>query len=189
MDLKKEHHACKEIFDKLFDTPDGESVACDIWRSMVGEGENFDNCIGENFNQLLRTIGRDWFGSSGIGDTTIEFYCTTYILWLYLVVSRTYEILDSLNPKKSNDFIEKKRVSLQAFNEINLWAKFIKHPKEFIFCHWPEHTCEGHLFNKQGERTIISSSYLKDHYASEAAKRPTILKNNINVVGLHMLRF
>jgi hypothetical protein len=182
MDTLKVHNECKEIYNSLFETEDGESISCDIWRAMVGENEEFDNCIGENFNQILWTIKNNWFENDAFASTSIDFYNTNYLLWLYLVVARVYEVFDALNPDNKNDLITKKRLNLKFFNEINLWAKFIKHPKEFIFCHWPEYCCEGQRPTKTVDRLLINSSYLKEHYTSEQDKRPVALKNNTNVV-------
>lgn len=182
MDNHKTHKQCLIIFEQLFDTEHGQSVGCDIWNAFVGDEENFDNCIGENFNQLLWSIKRNWFDNHSFADTSVEFYNITYIFWLYLIVSRAYEIFDSVNPKKTNDLIEKRRNSLKTFNEINLWAKFIKHPKEFIFCHWPEASCEGQRPAKIGERIVINTNYLKEHYSAENNPRPIGLKNKTNVV-------
>lgn len=182
MSLRQIHKDCKEIFEELFDTEDRESISCDIWRAFAGEDEEYDNCIGENFNQLLWTIRDNWFGNDSFALTSMEFYTTTYIIWLYLVVARVYEIFDSLNPDNKNSLITKKRLSLKSFNEINLWAKFVKHPKEFIFCHWPEYYYEGQKINKNVNSLLIDTSYLKDHYNNEGDTRPIALKNNENVI-------
>jgi len=182
MNSKNTHLACKEIFDELFATTDGQSIGCDIWRAFVGEEELYDNCIGENFNQLLWTIKDNWFDAPTYEHSTPYFYNTTYIIWLYLVVAQAYEIFDTLNKDQKNEIFHKKKLSLKGFNEINLWAKFIKHPKEFIFCHWPEYSCEGQKLPLKKERSIINTSYLKNHYKSEKDKRPVALKNNLNVI-------
>jgi len=182
MDLLKTHHDCKEIFEELFNTEDGQSIGCDIWRALVGEDEEFDNCIGENFNQILWTIKDNWFGNDSFANTTLEFYNTNYIIWIYLVVARAYEVFEAVNRDNKNELVKKKRLALSAFNEINLWAKFIKHPKEFIFCHWPEYCCEGQRFSKSEDRLLINTGYLKVHYNNESDKRPIALKNNVNVI-------
>ena len=176
------HKECEQIFDQLFETEDGESIGCDIWRAMVGEDEDYDNCIGENFNQILWTIKNDWFGLKEFGKTSLPFYNTNYIIWLYLVVARVYEIFDAVNPDEKSPLITKERLSLKTFNEVNLWAKFIKHPKEFIFCHWPNYCCEGERIEKSDKTLLISTGYLKQHYNNEKDKRPIALKNNVNVL-------
>lgn len=182
MDTIKTHADCKVVFDKLFETEHGQSIGCDIWKAMVGEDEKFDNCIGENFNQVLWMIKDNWFENEAFARTSVEFYNTNYLLLLYLVVSRVYEVFDAVNSDNKNELVKKKRISLTTFNEINLWAKFIKHPKEFIFCHWPEYSCEGQNHSRKPDNLIINSSYLKDHYNTEQDKRPIALKNNVNVV-------
>ena len=150
---------------------------------MGDDQDTHDNCLGENFNQLLYTIRIDWFRNVSHEQSSKEFYNNTYILWLYLVVARVYEVFDTIDPKGKNDLLQKKRRSLKTFDEINLWAKFIKHPKEFIFAHWPEASCEGRLHNRSRTNAIrITTAYLKEHYVSDDAKRPVELKNNTEVV-------
>ena len=182
IDLNKTHQLCSEEFEKLFDTEDSESISCDIWRAFSGENEEFDNSIGENFNQLLWSIKDNWFDNESNGKLKFDFYNYTYIFWLYLVVARVYEIFDQFERISKSDLFERKRVSLRTFNEINLWAKFTKHPKEFILCHWPEYKCEGEYIKKDIDTILITSSYLKDHYNAADDDRPEILKNNTNVV-------
>ncbi|MBK7295628.1 MAG: hypothetical protein IPI91_02720 [Flavobacteriales bacterium] len=178
-----EHEQCAEIFENLFLTSDGNSVGCDIWRALVGDERLYDNCLGENFNQLLHTIHDDWFGNSAWKETSIEFYNTTYIFWLYLVVARVNEVFDTIDPKGTNQLVQKKRRSLSTFHEINLWAIFSKHPKEFIYAHWPEASCEGRTHSRTRSTAIrINTAYLKAHYSSESDKRPIELKNHTNVV-------
>lgn len=176
------HSKCATLFDKLFETKDGNSVGCDIWRALVGDPLCYENCIGENFNQLLESIRDDWFKHPEFAETSTSFYNTTYITWLYYVVARVYEVLDTIDPTRTDARIQKCRKAFTAFAEVNLWAKFFKHPKEFFFTHWAKVGCEGEQI-EAGEGAIrVDSAYLKRHYTAGRSPRPAELKNNTEVI-------
>ncbi|MBI1228320.1 MAG: hypothetical protein GC192_24005 [Bacteroidetes bacterium] len=184
INLEEIHKSCGEIFStELLESPNGRSLACGIWDAMIGDDGSNDNCIGENFNQLIQTLKSGWFeGYIPNGGTRIQFYTYTYIFWLYLFLERIEVILNEIDPERSyapiNDFYRK----LNTMNEIRLWANFIKHPKNFIFVHWPDFTFVGQVIRKNANTKIINTAYLKNHYSNEKQNKPDELDNNDDVV-------
>jgi len=184
IDLAKIHTSCGEIFiKKLLESPNGRSIACDIWDVMTADGTADQNCIGENFNQLIQSIKTGWFeGYNPTDETQIQFYSYTYIFWLYLFLERIEVILNEIDPDRSFGPINEFYRTLKTMNEIRLWANFMKHPKNFIFVHWPEFTFVGKKINKIETTKLINTTYLKDHYSSEKQNKPEELTNNDDVV-------
>lgn len=186
VDLTRVHTKCGKIFrEKLLENPNGRSLACDIWDVMTGEGNNAkDNCIGENFNQLIQTVISGWFEDyKPNSDTRVVFYVYTYLFWLYLFIERIEVILNEVDPNRNYGPINKFYNGLKTMNEIRLWANFMKHPKNFIFVHWPQFTFVGKSLRKNSNNTqIINTSYLKEHYSNESQKKPATLNNCDDVI-------
>ena len=184
IDLLEIHFQCEDIFNiELLESPNGRSLACSIWDAMTNDDGSNENCIGENFNQLIQTVKTSWFETYfPTGETNIQFYAYTYIFWLYLFLERIEVILNEIDPDRSyapiNNFYRK----LDSMNTIRLWANFMKHPKNFIFVHWPQFTFVGKVIRKNLNTKIINTSYLKDHYSNEAQQKPEELDNNDDVI-------
>ena len=185
LNLLQIHEKCREIFitDLLESPPYGRSKACSIYDVMVGEGGSEENCIGENFNQLIQTVKDGWFLEyTPKSDSTIQFYTYTYIFWLYLFLERIEVILNEIDPERTYGPINEFYRGLTTMNEIRLWANFIKHPKNFIFVHWPEFTFVGRKINKTANTKLINTSYLKDHYSNQNQDKPEELDNRDDVI-------
>jgi hypothetical protein len=186
-DIKTIHEKNKLTFEKNFNLDgSGRSTACSIWDAMTENKENCDNCLGENFNQLLETLQFDFFeGYKPTENTRTEFYFTTYILWLYLFVERVDFVFDVITKGNKNElFTDHKIKNFQTLRLIKKWANFIKHPKEFIFCHWPIYTFDGQLdHSKNTESIFITSKYVEDHY-SDPKTRVVELENKTDVIVL-----
>ena len=185
MDLEKIHRACKEIFDaSLMQKNSGRSNACQIWDVLTERISGCDNCIGENFNQMIRAMRLEWFNHfkpSSESDHP-EFYIETYIIRLYLFLERMEFLFNEIDPDQSFALVQNYRNELKTMNIIRLWANFIKHPKEFVYVHWPIYIIEGEKYSKSDETILVSTSFLKDHYSSEKNIRPEHLKNKDTVV-------
>lgn len=181
MDYKIVHSKCKEEFLKLF--PDNkESIACDIWDVCVaGANPETENCIGENFNQLLHKIKDNWFDDKNNFVDSPYFYSDTYLMWLYLVVARVNEVFYTLGIDRERLF------TFRSFLEIRLWANFLKHPKDFMYTHWPQHIFEEERNDLVGGENsiIINFDYLQKHYAGAQNEKPIALKKNLDVVIEH----
>lgn len=167
--LTEIHKENKETFkSQLIDTTDGRSFACKVWDIMTQGNENTDNCLGENFNQLISTIINDFFENYNPSkNTKMEFYFTTYILWLYLVVERIDFVFDVVNKdNKSKLFSDLKAKNFLTCQLIKKWANFIKHPKEFIFSHSPQYVMEeeGMGIDNKNEFIVIDTDFIKKHY-------------------------
>lgn len=184
MSLEKIHIECKKIFfEKLLEAPGSRSFACEIYDAMIQGSEDYENCIGENFNQLIQNLVGSWFNGYVPNDSTrVEFYTYTYIFWLYLFLERIEFIINQVDPDRKFGPIVKFHRSLKTMNEIRLWANFIKHPKNFIFVHWPHFTFVGKSFQKEPHTIIINTSFLKNHYSSENQDKPKELENKSDVV-------
>lgn len=183
MKLPEIHDKCATIFkQELLEEPEGRSYACEIWDVMTGGKTNCDNCVGENFNQLIQTIVEDWFDNyKPAGTSRIEFYAMTYIFWLYLFYERIEFILNEVDPNKNFHLVQSYRRSLKHMDEIRVWANFFKHPKHFVYVHWPKYIFVGQNFSKTTDTILINTSFLKDYYSSETQETPKALENK-NVV-------
>lgn len=171
--LAEIHKSCKKIFEKQLIEPDGgRSFACKIWDVMTDKNENHENCLGENFNQLIQTINDDFFENyTPSQKTKLPFYFTTYILWLYLIIERIDFVFDVVNKdKKSKLFTDFKEHNFKTSQLIKKWANFIKHPKEFIFSHWPEYIMEGLEIMNGSESVIINEEFVKRHYTKSGSR-------------------
>lgn len=180
------HKKCQFIFEKqLIEPESGRSFACKIWDVMTDKKDNHENCLGENFNQLIQTINNDFFENyTPSQNTNLDFYFTTYILWLYLIVERIDFVFDVVNKgNKSKLFADFKENNFKTCQLIKKWANFIKHPKEFIFSHWPQYISEGtEIMNGIGT-VIINAEFVKKHY-TKSESRISELENCDNVVVL-----
>jgi hypothetical protein len=180
------HQTNKEIFKtELINSEDGRSFACKVWDVMTDKKENCDNCLGENFNQLIQTIIDDFFENYEPAKTTkLGFYFTTYILWLYLVVERVDFVFDVINKdNKSKLFADFKELNFKTSQLIKKWANFIKHPKEFIFSHWPQYIMEGPEIENANELIIIDGEFVKKNY-TKSDSRINELENCDRVIVL-----
>jgi len=180
------HKTNGEIFNKELIEPDGfRSFACKMFDVMTDGKDNCENCIGENFNQLIQTIRDDFFANyTPSQQTRTDFYFTTYILWLYLLVERIDFIFDVINKDNKNklfsDFQFKNFVTARL---IKKWANFIKHPKEFIFSHWPQYIMEGPEIMNGKETVIIDAAFVEKHY-TKSDTRIKELENCDSVIVL-----
>ncbi len=126
------HRENKETFkSKLIDPSDGRSFACKVWDVMTDGKENADNCLGENFNLLISTTIDGFFDNyEPSNNTKLDFYFTTYLLWLYLIVERIDFVFEVVNKdNKSKLFSDFKEKNFQTCQLIKKWANFIKHPE------------------------------------------------------------
>jgi hypothetical protein len=194
-DLQEIHKKCHEIFRKgFFEFPEdededddntkyfGPSNACKIYDKLTEGDDSRQDCIGENFNQLINRINDEWFENYSPGQN-LDYYFYNYFLLLYLFVERVDLIFDVINKGgKSKLFNDFHFHNFKTLRIINKWANFIKHPKEFLFTHW------AHYYIKNDEEMELSDGDIKidtdfifKHYFSESKERPVILENNNRV--------
>ena len=185
MILSKRHTACSEIFkSRLFEEGGitlGRSNACKVYDRLIGDRFDCSDCIGENFNLLLHRIAEEWFNNYKPSENPDYYFCN-YTLLLYLIVERVDQIFDVINKDgKSKIFRDYHQKNFPTLREINKWANFFKHPKEFLFTHWPKYYfAEEKPVTKEGD-VIINYEFIKQHYFSENNPKPTILENNNRV--------
>jgi hypothetical protein len=191
--LKEIHKKCHKIFKGgLFDMPEEfkqtddivflQSRACKIFDKLTDGDFTKDDCIGENFNQLIVKVYRNWFNNYNPSDD-LDYYFYNYFLLLYLVVERIEFIFQVINQNgKSKLFNDFQQQEFKTLRKINKWANFIKHPKEFLFTHWPTYYLEGDssVVLKPGV-VKIDTDFIFKHYDSEKKERPVILENNNRV--------
>lgn len=156
--LEEIHKNCHKIFlEGFFDEPEeatdkdmylfefslGQSRACKIYHKLTEGEERSEDCIGENFNQLILKIHNNWFENyKPTGD--IDFYFINYFLLLYLFTERVELIFNIINPGgNSKLFKDFRHNNFPTLRKISKWANFIKHPKEFLFTHWAKYYYEG----------------------------------------------
>ena len=183
MELEKIHIECGAIFKKELLEEEGlRSNACEIWDVLTEKKVGCDNCIGENFNQMIQSVIDEWFDTyKPNNNSRPEFYFQTYVLWLYLFYERIEFLLNEIDPSQSFHLVQEYRRTLQTMNTLRLWANFIKHPKQFIYVHWPTYIIEGESYNRTAETMLVNTSFLKDHYSSEQNQPPVSLKNKDTV--------
>ena len=183
--LQELHIECGKIFKReLFEDTQSasRSFACEIWDKMTENEGDCENCIGENFNQLFQTLNVEWFDNYKPIGADLDFYMTTYILWLYLVYERIEFVFNEIDPDEKFHLTQDFRRSLKTMNEIRLWANFLKHPKHFFFVHWPKFIFVGQHFDKNNDTLLINTSFLNNHYSSEKQDKPKCLENQCSVV-------
>ncbi len=187
MELKTLHKRCEKIFrERLFEEEEneaslGRSNACKVYDALAGDCFERDDCIGENFNQLLHRIAEEWFGNYQPKQNADYYFCN-YILLLYLVVERVDQIFDVINKDgKSKLFNDFHYMNFQSLRRINKWANFFKHPKEFLFTHWPTYFFASERPNIDTDDIVIDYEFIEKHYFSEKCPRPVMLENNNRV--------
>ena len=191
--LEEIHKNCHKIFrEGFFEIPEdensqnteyfGPSNACRIYDKLTDGIESSSDCIGENFNQLIQRVNDEWFRNYKPGPN-LDFYFFNYILLLYLFVERVDLIFAVVNKdNKSKLFNDYQHHNFKILRKINKWANFVKHPKEFLFTHWPNYYFEGDCPVELGENDVkIDTKFIFDHYFSESKPRPVILENNEKV--------
>ncbi|GMN09507.1 hypothetical protein MTsPCn9_00370 [Croceitalea sp. MTPC9] len=195
MDLEKIHKECRKIYhDGFYSIPleenaneagifgYGPSNACKVYDKLTDEKYSSDNCIGENFNQLIQNVKDGWFENS-TPTTNLSFYFMNYFLLLYLFVERVDLIFEVVNKDgKSKLFNDFQHHNFKTLRKINKWANFIKHPKEFLFTHWPTYFIEGYEGIEIGNEDVkIDTDFIFSHYHNARQPAPIILENNQRV--------
>jgi hypothetical protein len=186
MDLAQLHSRCSAVFrSELFEGFGGSSLgrsnACKVYDALVGDCFDREDCIGENFNQLLHRVAEEWFGNYRPGRNSDYYFCN-YILLLYLFVERVDQIFDVINKDgKSKLFRDYHEKNFATLRRINKWANFFKHPKEFLFTHWPKYCFASEMPVVSSGDVVINYEFIKQHYYSEKQPRPAILENNNRV--------
>ncbi len=186
MELPNLHQRCKQAFtSKLFEEPGdgslGRSNACKVYDALVGDCFERDDCIGENFNQLLHRVAEEWFANY-TPKSNADYYFCNYILLLYLFVERVDQIFAVINKDgKSKLFNDYHHTHFYTLRRINKWANFFKHPKEFLFTHWPTYYFAAEKPAIGADDVIIDYDFIEKHYFSDKCPRPVILENNNRV--------
>ena len=184
----KFHKTLGKIFeDELIRENGGPSILCDIYDKLIDGNEYAENCLGENFNQLIQCIRFDFFKNyKPSKETTTAFYFGTYNYWLYLIVERFEFIFEVLNPEgKNKHFRDFKTKEFKTFKKVKDWCIFFKHPREFTFAHWPTYIFETDLTKieqaRENKETIIDYDYVEKNFTKNGTRLPC-LENNPNVV-------
>ena len=191
--LEEIHKANHKIFiEGFFKIPEdtvnndeielGTSKACNIYYKLTEDDNTKENNIGENFNQLIQRIENKWF-KNYLPTEDLDYYFFNYFLLLYLFVERVDIIFDIISDKgKTKLFNDFQHHNFKTLRKINKWANFIKHPKEFLFTHWPTYYIEGETkIDLQEGDVKIDTDFIFNHYFSESKERPVILQNNKSV--------
>ena len=193
LNLQELHKECHAILKKEFygiseDDDDGNmslvvSNACKVYDKLT-EGGGRQDCIGENFNQLIHRLEEEWFSCYTPGQrNNLDYYFYNYFLLLYLFVERVDLIFQVINPDgKAKLFQDYHFHNFKTLRVINKWANFIKHPKEFMFTHWPKYYIQGTVNPDISETDVkIDTDFIFAHYMSDKKPAPVILENNQNV--------
>lgn len=190
--LKEIHEGCHKIFRaSFFEVPEdnsndaltwlGASKACKIYDKLTEGDVTKQDSIGQNFNQLIIRLDNNWF-EKYLPTDDLDYYFFNYFLLLYLFIERVDIIFDIISDKgKTKLFNDFQQQNFKTLRKINKWANFIKHPKEFLFTHWPKYYIEGETIELQDGDVKIDTDFIFNHYFSESKERPIILQNNKSV--------
>lgn len=182
MTLLEVHTECRRIIEvELFEGDfSNRSLCCRMYDTMI-EDDDCENSIGENFNQRLIRLVENWFDKYKPG-TDIDYYFENYCLSLYLFFERIEFVFNVINKDQKNKlFNDFYYYNFNVMTKIAKWANFIKHPKEFLFTHWPTFYFEGDSLDKQPDDLTVDTDFIFTHYKSEKKQSPTILENNAKV--------
>lgn len=185
--IQELHIKNREIFiDKLWRKEKAHSNACNVFDALINGRENCADCLGENFNSLIVSIRKNFFEDYMPNiDTELSYYFTTYNFWLYTFVERIEFVFNVLNPDKKNEIFQNFYTeNFQTLFMIRKWMNFLKHPKEFLFCHWPKYFEDGKIeLMEPNNETIIDKKFIQQHYSNPNSRIPK-LENNQNVTVL-----
>jgi hypothetical protein len=168
MELAEIHKINMETFQKeLISDVDGRPFACKMYDSITGGDKDCADCLGENFAQITHTILSDFFrGFSPEPQTNIDFYFYTYLFWLSNFTSRVDFIFKLLG--KGNKLFESyQKENFRTFADIRKWMNFIKHPKEFLFCHWPTYVLNESDIIPKSNLIKIDIDFIRKYYTHE----------------------
>lgn len=112
------------------------------------------------------------------------------VLYLYLfilailILERIEFIINQIDPERKFGCIKEFHRNLKTMDEIRVWVNFIKHPKNFLFVHWPNFTFVGQKIEKTPNTILINTSFLKAHYSSERQDKPESIENKNEIIVL-----
>jgi hypothetical protein len=162
------HKKNKEIFlSKLYRDNKPHSRACNIYDTITQGEKNCEDCLGENLNSLIVTVVDDFFTNyTPAISTKTDFYFSTYNFWLYTFVERIDFIFKILNKDNQNKlFSDFHRNNFKTLADIRKWMNFIKHPKEFLFCHWPKYVFQKSDIPINEKVITIDLKFIRKHYS------------------------
>lgn len=171
------------LFAREPDGSPGVSNACEIYDALVGDCSHCQDCIGENFNHLLRQITAEWFDRYTPGED-LDYYFCNYVLLLNLCVERVHQILNILH--RDGNFREAETLRTAGsptLMRIRWWANFYKHPKQFLFSHSPQHRISGRRIEADSSTTVVDDAFVFEHYRRKDSA-PIVLERNTAVVVL-----
>ena len=129
------------------------------------------------------------------GANDVEHDVSDYLLKLYLVVERVYEVLDIMGligqhcPKDGRIPLEFRTATdgMKAMREVKQWANFLKHPGAFLWCHGPVYHCESlGLPKRKDEMLVIDQELVNVHYRSDVKKHKELYKKIANKSDVHV---
>lgn len=186
MTLPQIHKECQKIFSQsLYRDDKPYSIACDIYDKITDGAEHCEDCLGENFNSLIDTVQTEFFENyNPKNETKLDFYFNTYGFWLYSFVERIDFVFDLLNKDKQNRlFTDFQKDNFKTLADIKKWMNFIKHPKEFIFSHWPKYTFDEGSIPSDDKTIKIDLNFVREYY-SQSKKKVEKLENQDQVYVL-----
>lgn len=177
--LKEKHKKCREILrEQLFDE-NNQSLACNIYRKLTENSGFSDNSLGENLNSLLCIFELGWFQNfQPRNNTSNEFYFTTIIFWLYLFHERFEETFSSIYNREV--CLQKMKFMPTINEEIRIWANFIKHPKNYLYCHFSYFFFEDEKIEIPAYVEKVDFKKIQVHYNSFKSERPLQFENSYN---------
>lgn len=183
--LLKAFTYCREIIDKdLFyqwDEDEPSQRQSYMWRleDELSVGELDHNALGNNMDDSVEDVVAYLDSYSGENEN-IRRDITDYLLKLYLVIERVYEVMNIMgltkghHPKDGQIPLDYKQATdgMKAMREIKQWANFIKHPNAFLWCHEPEYFCEslGNASPEYENSFIVNQDTVNKYYKLDQKK-------------------
>lgn len=181
MTLVEIHKKNKEIFlSKLYRDDKPHSNACNIYDTITDGAKNCEDCLGENLNSLIVSVVDDFFTNyTPAFNTQIDFYFSTYNFWLYTFVERIDFVFKVLNKDNENKlFADYHKKNFKTLADIRKWMNFIKHPKEFLFCHWPKYVFHKEQIPNNDKVITIDINFIRNYYAETKVRIPKLEKQD-----------
>lgn len=108
-----------------------------------------------------------------------------YLIKLYLVVERVYEVLEVVGllreecPKDGRGKVNFRFATegMSTLRDIKQWANFIKHPNAFLWCHEPtHHSLSLGNYDEVPDVLIIDQKVVNKHYVKTESKQKELYK-------------
>ena len=146
------------------------------------------NALGNNLNASVDDVVHFLASKTEADDVRRD--VTDYLMKLYLVVERVYEVLDIMgligvhHPKDGRLPFEfrKSTPGMCAMRDVKQWANFTKHPGAFLWCHNPTYHCESlDSPNLENADFVFDQNAVDTYYKNDKKKHKDLYLSLIHI--------